>query len=393
MGSLQLLESNVWRRPIPWVKEFGSWYRGKKVHVYQDGSWKLIYQQIPSNMIVMYGAAGDIPSSYTIQNGSGGTHSFTGCFPYCDTATLLSNVGSDVHVANGHGTWEGTSGTSANSKTVQYRSFNANYWHTNDSTHGHVSNHSHGDTPSIIPEYIEAIPTLPTGSDTEIAPGALFMSASIDLSTLVNWAFWAAVTSRRCLRFGSTGWTTGGSSLHSHSPTGNSFIAHLKHLKNSWQGSYSHWYDHYHALGGNSHSDNNSPSRGVMGMFEYSGPVTTNLQEVPIGAHALFTSATLPAGWSHASGMNALLIELVPSTSFEILSGTISGSSIHETGAATHTLHDAPVNSNVAGLDGGNERYRYTGANHGHTVGSHVHPNPSNIIPYSVRLYLGYRTT
>lgn len=270
----------------------GVWYPVSQVSLYNGGAWKRLWDPVPSNLIMLFDNASYINGTY--DTALTGLH---GRFPRGSTGYGTTG-GSTSHLGSSHGA---PSSVVSSSEDRLYARQTGSYNTSPNvyTAHTHDTTHSHGDTASNLPPYVDLIPV--TTLLNRVRANSIWLT--INTAVPAPWTSYSAALAKY-LRFNSA-YGTGGSTTHSHSFTGS--ISHTDPTSaNCAQISYSYAVgSHSHTIN-HSHSGNNLPANVYLNIHKVTEDIL--FSDLPVGTVAFFTSATLPAGWARLAVCDNRLI-------------------------------------------------------------------------------------
>jgi hypothetical protein len=356
-----------------------AWKEVDAIQVNIGDAWKEAYKAgvpPPANMLVLYTSSGDysgIPGASRYSSGDVR-------FPKSATSSLGGTGGNSTHNASSHGAGL-NNGQVIDSQHTKIVHTSAEDFATdiNDHTHTVPSTHSHTGTGTNIPKYVDFIPV--TGGEYIGANAWIPSIASIVHALLA----YDATYDGRHIRLNAS-LATGGADTHTHAAvTGelNDFTTgHEETVSDTspitWYHYHDHVYDHTHAADGHVYQWYG------MRMMKASGDIF-DFDSLPSNTAGIFTSASLPSGWSNVSGSVGRMLRC------NATGGATGGN------GTTHTIVlSAGMNSGVQqdkgvnhqGWDSASGQAWAPAVNHVHAI-NHGHLTGVSHQPPYINLYIG----
>lgn len=369
MAAIHGKESGLWKSPSGlFAKQAGSWVPGKAAWMKINGIWTKIYESVPDNMIVLYDDASHIPADASIVS------ALVGRFPL-GASSYGGTGGAATHAGSAHGESSASSTSNVGGYGQKYDQEGSDHFGSVWSYHYHTYGHTHSDTASNLPSYIDVVPTI----GGNIGAGSVWLTTQSSMSALFT-AYSAALA--RYLRLNSV-YGTGGSTSHGHTYSGNSsaFVAGpTVSAENCSTGNTvtSANSTHYHSI---AHTHTLINDQAYVNLNIYTAVASFSFGELPSGTLAFFTDATLPDGWSRYTIADGRLIKC-SNTSI----GSIGGSTTHaHASLAFNTGGPAGTLANV-GIVGG-----YGLGTHTHTM-NHGHLTAVSWMPPYTGIVIGVKS-
>ena len=363
-------------------------YTAKGAWVKTGGLKKRVLTPIPDNMIILYSDLTDIPSGADIMDGTLGTEDLIDWYAQIESVTpgnIFNTTGSFTHNASVHGSKTQTISARSNSRVIEIHSLSTNGWSLHYSTHGHPSgSHIHSGVKTTGIPNQGLIPTI--GEEFAAAGSIWLMDTEPDAIYDLLFELWDSFTNGNHLWFTDANSVDDNSpaTTHSHEEDG-SFNANDQtqtRTQDSRKRSYTLYYSHGHYVRSTVISSvTHEPYHMRVGPYQSLVDVCF-LDILPSGTLGLFTTDTIPDGWTDLAAFDQRGLKL---TDPDISSLGAAGGSImhlHPANSGLSNHGDFGVNSTTDSQSGG-EQYSqsladHSGGSHQHTVtGGNTPPSKS----------------